>query len=199
MARNRSTSTPSATRARRQDTRRNRQSGRKTSAQAADEAAPAAAAIFEAPARLASVWTQFAGQVQRAAQQTLQGLQHDAEIESEALQRASSPQQLVGLPIEMVAEQVARWAQLSAQLAGSLLDVQTAWFKDIESVAAQLMSPWFTRNGRIAFGSAQDIVEPPTDPGPAPLLWSAQRIWSESAKAWLQAMSHDVQAEPAAR
>lgn len=149
--------------------------------------------LLDAPARMAAVWTQFAEQMQRAGQQTWQGLQHDAELESEALEHAGSPQQLAGAPAELAAEQAARWAQWSTQLTASLLDVQAAWFKNLESVTAQWLSPWLTQNGRIAFGSAQDLVEPPLQAGPAPLLWAAQRWWSESAKAMLQAVVHDVQ------
>lgn len=165
----------------------------------ADSQAAAAASttlpVFDAPARLAAVWTQFADQMQRAGQQTWQGLQHDAELEGEALEHAASPQQLAGAPVELAAEQAARWAQWSAQLTSSLLDVQAAWFKDLEAMTTQCLGPWFTRNGRIAFGNAQDLLEPPPEAGAAPLLWAAQRWWSESAKVMLHAMSHDVQAQ----
>ena len=60
------------------------------------------------------------------------------------------------------------------------------------------MAPWLTHNGRIAFGSAQDLVEPPEPLGPMPTLWSAQRLWSESAKVWLNAMAHDLQSDAGA-
>jgi len=83
-------------------------------------------------------------------------------------------------------------------MTASLLDVQTTLFKDLEAATTQLMAPWFTHNGRIAFGSAQDLVEPPEQAGPVPMLWSAQRLWSESAKVWLHAMSHELQGESGA-
>ena len=140
------------------------------------------------------MWSQFAEQMQRASEQTWQGLQHDAEVEVEQAQRADTPQQLAGLPIGIAAEQAARWAQLSTQVTANLLDVQAAWFKQVEALATQWMSPLFARDGRIApLGSAQDIVEPPGPDGPMQMLWSAQKIWSESAKVWLHAMSHDLQ------
>ena len=143
------------------------------------------------------MWSQFAEQMQRASEQTWQGLQHDAEVEAEQARRADTPQQLAGLPIGIAAEQAARWAQLSTQVAANLLDVQAAWFKQVEVIATQWMSPLFARDGRIApLGSAQDIVEPPGPDGPMQMLWSAQKIWSESAKVWLQAMSHDLQNDP---
>lgn len=176
---------------------RQQRPGRRRSAGGADAplGVPASGTLplFDAPARVATVWAQFAEQMQRAGQQTWQGLQHDAELEDEALQHAGSPQQLAGAPIELAAEQAARWAQWSTQLTASLLDVQAAWFKDLEALTAQCLGPWLTRNGRIAFGSAQDLVEPPLEAGPAPLLWAAQRWWAESAKVMLNAMSHDVQ------
>lgn len=155
----------------------------------------AAAAFFQAPSSLGAVWSQFAEQLQRASEQTWQGLTHDTEVEAEAAQRADTPQQLAGLPIGFAAEQATRWAQLSTQVTASLLDVQAAWFKEVESIASQWMSPLFSRDGRIALGSAQDIVEPPGPNGPLQMLWSAQKIWSESGKVWLQAMSHDLQSE----
>jgi hypothetical protein len=164
-----------------------------------DSPADSEQALRQGPLRLAALWSQWAEQVQRAGQQTLQGLRQDAELEAEDVQHAGTPQQLAGLPIGFAAEQAARWAQLSTQVTASLLDAQAAWFRDIESVTTRLMGPWFTHNGRIEFGSAQDLVEPPEPNGPMQLLSSAQRMWSESAKAWLQAMSHDLQSDsPAA-
>jgi len=163
--------------------------------------ADATAAILQAPLGLATMWSQFAEQMQRASQQTWQGLRHDADAEAEQVQRADAPQ-LAGLPIGVAAEQAARWAQLSNQFTASLLDVQAAWFKQLEAVATQLMSPLFAHDGRLApLGSAQDIVEPPAPNGPMQVWWSAQKMWSESAKVWLNAMSHDLQdaSPPAAR
>jgi len=160
------------------------------------ESAAPGAALFQDPAHWAAVWSQWAGQMQRAGEQTLRGFRQDAEVDTEAVQHAHTPQQWAGLPAGAAAEQAARWAQLSSQVTASLLDVQAALFKDLEAMASQLMAPWFTHNGRIAFGSAQDIVEPPEPAGPMPMLWSAQRIWTESAKVWLNAMSHDLQNEP---
>jgi len=47
---------------------------------------------------------------------------------------------------------------------------------------------------------AGELVEPPGPQGPMQLLWSAQKMWSEGAKVWLHAMSHDLQADtPAGR
>lgn len=169
-------------------------------ARAADarwSAVPVAAAVEQMPLQLAAVWSQWAEQVQRMGQQALKSFATDAEVEGEAVQRASTPQQWAGLPFGFAAEQAARWAQLSSQMTASLLDVQSTLFKDLEAVTSQLMAPWFTHNGRIAFASAQDLVEPPENAGPLPMLWSAQKIWSESAKVWLNAMSHDLQSEPA--
>lgn len=163
------------------------------------ESTTTGAALLQAPAHWAAVWSQWAGQMQRAGEQALRGFRQDAEVETEAVQHANTPQQWAGLPAGLAAEQAARWAQLSSQVAASLLDVQATLFKDLEAVASQLMTPWFTHNGRIELGSAQDIVEPPEQAGPMPMLWSAQRIWSESAKVWLNAMSHDLQSEAAAR
>jgi hypothetical protein len=74
-----------------------------------------------------------------------------------------------------------------------VLDVQSAWFKEVEALATQMMSPLFARDGRIPLGSAQDLIEPPGPNGPMQLLGSAQKMWAESAKVWLQAMSHDLQ------
>jgi hypothetical protein len=156
------------------------------------ESAARSAALLQAPAQLAAVWSQWAEQMQRAGEQAMKGLRHDAEVEGEAVQHASTPHQWAGLPAGFAAEHAARWAQLSSQVTASLLDVQATLFKDLEVVATQLMAPWFTQNGRIAFGSAQDLVEPPEQTGQMPMLWSAQRLWSESAKVWLNAMSHDV-------
>ena len=161
--------------------------------------APMVSAFEQAPLQLAGLWSQWAEQVQRMSQQALKGVADDAEVEGEAVQRANTPQQWAGLPVGFAAEQAARWAQLSSQMTASLLDVQATLFKDLEAVTTQLMAPWFTHNGRIAFGSAQDLVEPPEQAGPMPMMWSAQQFWAESAKVWLHAMSHDLQGESAAR
>ena len=149
-----------------------------------------------APLGLATVWSQFAEQMQRASEQTWRGLSDDVKVEAEAVRHAETPQQLAGLPIGLAAEQATRWAQLSTQLTAGLLDVQAAWLREVESVATQMISPLFARDGRIALGSAQDIVEPPEPNGPMQMLLSTQRIWSESAKVWLHAMSHDLQSDP---
>src|SRR5262245_2178621 len=154
-------------------------------------------AILQAPASVAAMWSQFAQQLQRASEQTWQGLRHDAEVEAEVVQRADTPQQLAGLPLGAAAEQAARWAQFSTQVATGLLDVQAAWLKEVEVAATRWMGPLFARDGRIVpLGSAQDIVEPPGPNGPLQMWWSAQRMWSESTKVWLQAMSHDLQDQP---
>ena len=112
---------------------------------------------------------------------------------------ALAPWQLAGAPLGLAAEQMTRWMQLSNQLAASLLDVQAAWFRQAEAAAAQMLTPLVTRGGRITFGSAQDIVEPPGPNGPMQAVWSAQKLWSESAKAWLSAVSHDLQERAPAR
>lgn len=161
------------------------------------ERTPAAAALEQMPAQLAAVWSHWAEQFQRMGEQALKGFADDAEVEGEAVRHASTPQQWAGLPMGLAAEQAARWAQLSSQMTASLLDLQATLFKDFEAITTRLMAPWFTNNGRIAFASAQDIVEPP-EAGPVPVWWSAQKIWSESAKVWLHAMSHDLQGEPGA-
>ena len=168
------------------------------SADSTQQTAQAATMMFQTPLRLAAVWSQWAEQIQRAGEQTMKGLRQDTEVESEALQRADTPQQMAGLPIGFAAEQAARWAQLSSQVTASLLDIQATWFKDFETVAAKLMTPWFTHDGRIAFGSAQELLEPPDSNGAIPLLSSAQRMWSESAKVWLNAISHDLQSDAGA-
>jgi hypothetical protein len=156
------------------------------------------AALLQAPARLAAVWSDFAGHLQRAGQQAWQGWQRDTETANDEAARASAPQQAMGLPLEFAAEQVARWTQLSMQVATSLLDVQTGLFKDLEAVCTQSMAPWVGGNGAlVAKASAQDAVEPPLEGGPAQIWWTAQRVWSESARVWLNAMSHDLQSEPA--
>ena len=162
---------------------------------AQESTAQAVTMMFQTPVRLAAAWSEWAEQMQRAGEQTLKGLRQDSKVEGEALQHAETPQQMAGLPIGFAAEQVTRWAQLSSQMAASMLDMQTAWFKDFEAVAAKLMTPWFTHDGRIAFGSAQELLEPPEPDGPMPLLRSAQRMWSESAKVWLNAISHDLQSD----
>jgi hypothetical protein len=155
------------------------------------------AALLQAPVRLASVWSDFAGHLQRVGQQAWQGWQRDTNAANDEATPAGTPQPAVGLPMAFAAEQVARWTQLSMQAATSLFDVQTGLFKDLEAVCAQSMAPWVARNGRLATASAQDLVQPPVDAGPAQVWWTAQRMWSESARVWLNAVSHDLQSEPA--
>ena len=167
-----------------------------TTQQAAGNGADAGVA-WQAPLGLAAVWTQFAQQMQRAGEQAWQGLRHDVEVEAEDVQRAETTQQLAGVPINMAAEQVARWAQWSTQLAAGLLDVQAAWLKQFEVAASQMLAPLLSGDGRIAFASAQDIVEPPAASDPMEALRSMQKLWSESAKVWLNAMSHDLQGDSA--
>jgi len=158
------------------------------------------ATLLQGPLGLAAVWTQFAEQMQRASEQTWQGLRHDMEVEAEDVEQADTPQQLTSAPIGFAAEQATRWAQLSTQMTTSLLDAQAAWLKEVESMCTQMIGPLFAHNGRIALASAQDLVEPPGPQGPMQLLWSAQKMWSEGAKVWLHAMSHDLQADtPPAR
>ncbi|HEX6020202.1 MAG TPA: hypothetical protein VFZ28_19060 [Burkholderiaceae bacterium] len=149
------------------------------------------------PPSLSAVWTQFAQQMQQASEQTWQNLSRDLEAGAEDVQRADTPQQLAGAPLGFNAEQVTRWAQLSNQLAASLLDVQAAWFKEVEAATSQWLAPLVTSDGRIAFGSAQDLVDPPEPAAPMQAWWSAQQWWTESAKVWLNAMSHDLQGSAA--
>jgi len=162
---------------------------------AADPVMPPVAEGSAAPFDPMAMWTQFAGQMQRAGEQAWQGLRHDVAIEAEDLQHAGTPQQLAGVPANFAAEQAARWTQLSNQWTAGLLDVQAAWFKQMEALAMQWLTPLFARNGRIDLGSAQDLVEPTMPEGPMQALWSAQKLWAESTKVWLNAMSHDLQGE----
>jgi hypothetical protein len=171
----------------------------KSSAAAPSRIAPSAQGVLQGPLQMATVWSQFAQQMQRAGEQTLQGWARDAEAHTVDAAHAKTPQQWIGLPLEAMAEQSARWLQLSTQVTASLLDVQSAWFRDVEAATAQWMTPWVARDGRAVIASAQKLVEPPSEAGPAQVWQSAQRIWSESAKVWLNAMSHDLQREPAAR
>jgi len=174
---------------RRATVRKSASAARSAEPNGGDRSAPA----WAVPPSLPAVWTQFAEQMQRASEQAWQNLRRDLEGEAEDVQRAETPQQLAGAPIGFSAEQVTRWAQLSNQLAASLLDVQAAWFREVEAVVAQWLAPLVSSDGRIAFGSAQDLVEPPTPAAPMQALWSAQKLWSESTKVWLNAMSHDLQ------
>src|SRR5262245_58942497 len=112
---------------------------------------PAEAALFQGPQHWVAAWSQFADQLQRAGEQTLQGLRHDAEA-AESAGAAEGDSAWTGAPIGLV-EQATRWAQLSTQVTASLLDVQAAWFKDFEALTSQWMSPWLTDKGRIAFTS----------------------------------------------
>jgi len=191
-----------AARTRAQSSERRQRSTRALPAQATvatpSERAPVAAALEQMPVQVAAVWSHWAEQFQRMGEQALKGFADDTAVEGEAVRHTSTPRQWAGLPMGFAAEQAARWVQLSSQMTASLLDVQATLFKDFEAVTTQLMAPWFTNNGRIAFASAQDIVEPPEQAGPVPMWWSAQKIWSESAKVWLHAMSHDLQGESAA-
>jgi len=171
----------------------------KGSAAAPSSIAPSAEGLFQGPMQMATVWTQFAQQMQRAGEQALQEWARDAEAHTEDAARAKTPQQWIGLPLEAVAEQSARWLQLSTQVTASLLDVQSAWFRDVEAATTHWMTPWIARDGRTVIASAQKLVEPSAATGPTQVWQSAQRIWSESAKVWLNAMSHDLQREPAVR
>jgi hypothetical protein len=142
-----------------------------------------------------AMWAQFAGPMQRAGEQAWEGMRHDMAIEAEDLQHAGTPQQLAGVPANFAAEQLARWTQLSNQWTAGLLDVQAAWFKQMEALAMHWLTPLFARNGRIDLASAQDLVEPAVPEGPMQALWSAQKLWTESTKVWLNAMSHDLQGQ----
>jgi hypothetical protein len=133
-----------------------------------------------------------AEQMQRASETDVAGLSDDPRSKgSRAARRNPSA---AGWPADRRSSRP-RWAQLSTQLTAGLLDLQAAWLKEVESVATQMIGPLFARDGRIVLGSAQDIVEPPEPNGPMQMLLSTQRIWSESAKVWLDAMSHDLQSD----
>src|SRR4249920_420237 len=61
---------------------------------AAPEVSDAVAAVVRGPLGLATLWSQFADQMQRVSEQTWQGLRQDAEVEAEEVRRADTPQQL---------------------------------------------------------------------------------------------------------
>jgi len=70
-----------------------------------------------------------------------------------------------------------------------LLDAQTAWWKDMERGAIDLMTPWLAKPPP---SLAQPVLERPQQlPAPA---WpvDAQQAWKAWGQVWMSALGHDT-------
>jgi hypothetical protein len=189
---------PSATKPRRNAKRARATRAAAARAEVGTAAGAAAPTWFDASTRIASYWSQWAEQMQRVSNQAALDFRADAEAEADELQRAPSPLQRAGLPLEFAAEGVTRWIQLSVQLMSGLLDMQARWVQETEAFAAATLRPWLGGDRIIRIAPVDALLEPPPQATTAQLLQSAQQAWSESAKVWLNALSHDLQDAPAA-
>lgn len=175
-------------------TARNRSAQRRR--HAAARGAPAATSTPAATADaspLLNFWSAWPDQLRRIGEQTLRDLARDAQVGHDEVQQASTPHDLWSRQLEFGGEVWLRLARGWVQFAGAMLDAQTAWLRDAEARVAEAMRP-FGDGGHAGLGSAQPLFEPPLPIGPAQVVETMQRAWSESAGLWFNAISHDLQA-----
>jgi hypothetical protein len=165
---------------------------RAAAAAAAPSAAPTAVAA-DAPSAFASYWNAWPDLMRRIGEQTVHDLRHDAELESDEVQHLSTPQDLWSRQAEFAGEVWMRLARSSVQLAATMLDVQSAWYRDAEARWAETMRPWLGDGQHPVLGSAQSLFDLPQPLPPAQAFEAMQRFWGESTKLWFNAISHDLQ------
>ena len=165
---------------------------RRTASAAASRPVPTAAAA-DAPSAFAAYWSAWPDLMRRIGEQTVHDLRHDAEVETDEVQHLSTPQDLWSRQAEFAGEVWMRMARGSVQFAATMLDAQSAWFRDAESRFAQALRPWLGDGRPPVLGSAQPLFDPPQPLAPAQAFEAMQRFWGESTKLWFNAVSHDLQ------
>jgi hypothetical protein len=74
----------------------------------------------------------------------------------------------------------------------ALLDLQTLWAREAEGWAADAMRPWLEGTQPVAGAAAEELLEAPHDYSPVAMLGLAQRAWTATGQAWMNALGHDV-------
>ena len=95
------------------------------------------------------------------------------------------------------AELIRQWAlgtDACAQWTAALLDAQAAWWKDMERGTAGLMAPWVDASG--APPSAQPLMDVAQMLSGTALMDAMQQSWNAWGQVWMNALRHDVPAEP---
>lgn len=134
-------------------------------------------------------------QLQQAQSQMFQRMSTDTLAASEEAREATHVQDIVGLQMAYVAEEYTRLAQFYSQILSGLFSVQTQWTKDLEANAAALLGSLV--NGKSPAATPM-VPAWPVVFAPAELFQTAQATWSEMTKVMLDAIEHDLQAEPPA-
>jgi hypothetical protein len=166
---------------------------RRPSASAAAPRTGPSSIAADAPSAFANYWSAWPDLMRRIGEQTVHDLQRDAELETDEVQHLSTPQDLWSRQAEFAGEVWMRMARGSVQFAATMLDAQSAWFRDAESRFAEAMRPWLGDGRPLLLGSAQPLFDPPQPLAPAQALEAMQRFWGESTKLWFNAISHDLQ------
>lgn len=149
-------------------------------------------ARIESPLPSGTHVARYVEQLQRIAAGSLQAMAHDADIEREELRASGSPQDWLSLQVNFVAEQWMRTGEMGSQMLAAWLDLQTGLARDAETALAACLQPWVAGPGAAA-PAAPTLCGGTAADGPA--FWL--RAWLDAPRLMLNAIGHDLQAEPA--
>jgi hypothetical protein len=154
-----------------------------------------AASWLETSERVAGHVQRLVEHLQQAQSQMFQRMSSDTQAASAEAREATQVQDLMSLQMAYVAEEYTRLAQFYSQVLSGLFSAQTQWTKDLEANAGVLL-------GSLVSGQQQPRPAPvpawPAAFAPAELFQTAQATWTEMTKVMLDAIQHDLQAEPPA-
>ncbi len=152
-----------------------------------------AASWLDTSERVAGHVQRLVEHLQQAQSQMFQRMSSDTQTASQEARETTQVQDLVGLQMAYVTEEYTRLAQFYSQVLSGLFSAQAQWTKDLEANAGALL-------GSLVNGQQQPAPAPawPAVLAPAELFQTAQATWTEMTKVMLDAIQHDLQAEPPA-
>lgn len=153
-----------------------------------------AASWLDTSERVAGHVQRLVEQLQQAQSQMFQRMSTDTQAASEEARHTTHVQDLVSLQMAYVAEEYTRLAQFYSQILAGLFSAQAQWTKDLEANAGALLGSLV--NSKPPSGSTPTVPVWPAVFAPAELFQTAQATWTEMTKVMLDAIEHDLQAEP---
>lgn len=106
----------------------------------------------------------------------------------------SQPQDLLAWPTLLAAATTTQCLELGEQSLAAWLELQSRWWRDVESLLAATLRPWQASSG--SPGSAGALISPPEQASTGALLEAAGQAWPVAAQVMLNALHHDLQGNP---
>ena len=142
----------------------------------------------------ASYWQVLADRLQATEQATLRAVEHDVALDTIETREANKPQDVLALQLTFSAEESARLALVGEQALAALMEVQSLWWRDLETLGATLLRPWQGLASPVSAHSTGALPAVLEDLKLGTLIETASQAWPLTAQVYLNAITHDLQA-----